>query len=359
MNKIDLAFGETFCVLPWIEDYKNLLGQQKFCCWSDKIIDNKDQASSLRQKIWNKEKIPHCESCYRLEANTTISPRQKETAHWFKHQDIREYFNSEHCPEFRPLFLDLRTNNKCNLACISCGPASSSLWGKELGIKIESQNELVNLKEIHRYKKIYMAGGEPLIIEDYLKVLNFVAENNLDIEIVINTNLTNLSKTIVDAISKIKKISLTVSVDSYDKVNEYHRYPIKWSKFLDNLMLVHDLKINIDFNTVVDAVSVFGLGDLTQISHIPNSWNLFVLTYPNWLQLRNIPKNHKQLALGNLIKLKDNKFFYKDVVFRTMINQIEQEIMTEGDSTLLAKQIQILDSRRKINHENYMGFRFY
>lgn len=359
MNNKDLTFGGTFCVLPWIEEHTNLSGNKQFCCWSDKIVNNKDHANSLRQKIWNKEKIAHCESCYRLEDSKTISPRQKETARWLKDSDIKAHFDTETCPEFRPTFLDLRTNNKCNLACISCNPTNSSLWAKELGIKIENYKSSVDYKTLNQYKKIYMAGGEPLIIPEYLRIINFVADNDLDIEIVINTNLTNLSQNVIDAIKKIKKISFTVSIDAFGKINEYHRYPLKWSKFINNLNKLYDLKVNIDFNTVVDAVTIFGLGGLTRISHIPNSWTLSILTNPDWLKLCNIPSKHKGLALENLYQLQNNSFYNKDITFKTKVNLIKHEISEEGDTNLLANQIQIIDSRRKINHEDYLGFRLY
>ena len=73
MNKKDLTFGGTFCVLPWIEEYANLAGQRQFCCWSEEIITDDNHATLLREKIWNKERISHCKSCYQLEDNKSVS----------------------------------------------------------------------------------------------------------------------------------------------------------------------------------------------------------------------------------------------------------------------------------------------
>ena len=359
MNRHDLSFGGTFCVLPWIQEYTNIKGARQFCCYSDREIASVDQADILRQKIWNKEKIPHCDVCYQLENKKTISPRQKETVRWFKQTDVRSYFSQTDCPEFRPLYIDLRADNKCNLACISCGPDYSSLWAKELNLSSVVKHNSINYESLHQYKKIYMAGGEPLIISDYIKVLNFIAENNLDTEVVINTNLTNLSKSVITAIKKIKKLSVTVSVDAYGKINEYHRYPLKWSKFLNNLETIYNCSIPIDFNTVVDAVSIFGIGGLNNISHIPNTWNLSIITRPNWLALKNIPEHLKPLAISNLEALKTNRFFNTDIEYKTKINQIEKDIMSKGDSQSLIDQIKLLDSRRKIYHADYMNFCFY
>lgn len=357
MIKKKLEFGKTFCVLPWIENYTDLSGNILFCCWSKTPIRDFAQADQLRNQIWNDQKIPHCKICYDLEQHKTISPRQIETLRWFKsNKELSDYFNKNDCPPANPLFLDLRTDNKCNLACVSCNPTQSSLWAKELSIPIIQSKKKLDLNEAIKYKKIYMAGGEPLIIEDYLILLKHIADNNLNIEIVINTNLTSLSNDVIQLMKAIKNISLIVSVDAYGKVNEYHRFPLKWSKFVSNLEIVKNLDIPIHFNTVVDAVSVFGMANLQNISHFPESWNLTLLIDPSWLKLCNIPDKHKKLAHDNIIELKRNRFFLTNLSFSTRIKQMENELFQSGNSNELIEKIKELDARRNINHSDYLGF---
>lgn len=355
MTKIDLSFGGTFCVLPWIEKFKTLQGNEQFCCWS-KIKINDSDTNLLRQKIWNNQKIEHCQSCYTIEQKNIISPRQKETIFWLKDNELKKHFNTDNCPPFKPLFLDLRTSNKCNLACISCNPIESSLWAKELGIKIVPNVKPFDFQSVLSYKKIYLAGGEPLIINEYLDLINFIAENNPEIELVINTNLTRLPSGILKSIKKLKKISFIVSVDSYEKVNEYHRFPLQWSKFMNNLNQLMNYGVFIQFNTVIDAISIFGLGKLNNISHFPNQWNLTILTEPNWLLLKNIPVQYKNLAIDNLHMFKSNRFYGTDIIFKNKIDQLYAEINKEGNSMLLLNEIKLLDLRRKINHKDYLGF---
>lgn len=348
-----LKKGDTFCVLPWIEYHSSTDGNQYFCCYSTVPLINETSANLIRQKTLNNEKVDHCTHCYKLEENNVISPRQRESALWLKDISVSNKFKNE--PYYEPLFLDIRTDNKCNLACIGCGPYSSTLWQKELGVPIKRSSQLPNFDKIKKSKKIYMAGGEPLIIDSYLDIIDFVAAENPDIELVINTNLTTLPESTVKSLQKIKKVSITVSIDSYGKVNEYHRYPLKWDKFIRNLDILKQTGIYVEFNTVVDAVSIFGFKELHKLEHYTKRWDLQILARPVALKLENLPNNLKDLALENASSLKKLQFYSTDLKYKTTVNLIISNLTKSGDTEQLSAYIQELDTRRKINHVDYIG----
>lgn len=353
-----LKFGDTFCVLPWIEQHIDIKGQKRFCCHSNQTLDSEETANNLRHQIWQGIKIPDCSYCYSLELKKVISPRQKESARWLQDKDIKLHFEASQCPEPKVKFYDLRFDNKCNLACISCNADDSSFWAKELTIPIVNKVRKIDFN-LEGIKKIYFAGGEPLIIKKYIDILETIAKDYPEIEVVINTNLSSLSDRFLNAISQIDNISFMVSIDAYKKVNEYHRYPISWDKFYNNLNLLLTKDAVIHFNTVVDAVSVFGLADLKKLQDIPITWNLTVLQKPNWLVLKNIPENYKSLALDAVQKFStDNKFYSNSLDFKSKINQIQKEIKEIGDKKLFIDKITELDMRRNINHSDYLGFDF-
>jgi sulfatase maturation enzyme AslB (radical SAM superfamily) len=79
---------------------------------------------------------------------------------------------------------------------------------------------------------VYLAGGEPLIIEQFIDLIERIAESDTQPELVINTNLTTISDRVNVSLQKIKNLTMVVSVDAYESVNEYHRWPLKWEKFL-------------------------------------------------------------------------------------------------------------------------------
>jgi len=350
-----LKKGESFCALPWVEDFWYIDGKKYFCCMSDVPLIDKQSSDALREKIWAGEKVENCTKCYELENKNVISPRQKETFSVFKDLEIRNHFLTDHSPEYHPFFIDLRVDNKCNLACISCHPDTSSLWAKELNIPIQEVKHNIDYNTILQSKKLYMAGGEPLIIDEYLKIINLIADKNPDIELVINTNLTSIDDATIGSIKKIKKASLIISVDSFGAVNEYHRYPLKWDKFTRNLDAIADSKIPVSFNTVIDAVSIFGFDNLHLLEHYPHHWNLCILTTPHALMLKNIPVHLKELARKKLKNLENTKFYKSDIKFRSTVDSCVLEINKDGDSKELSQYIQSIDNRRKINHENYLG----
>jgi len=348
-----LKKGNTFCVLPWIEYHTRTDGDQYFCCYAKAPVGTEESATITRQKILNNEKVPHCEHCYKLEDNNTISPRQRESALWLKDISIVNKFLNN--PEYDPIFFDIRSDNKCNLACIGCGPNDSTLWQKELSIPIKQYSALINFDKIKKAKKIYLAGGEPLIIDNYLNIIDYIAEHNPDIELVINTNLTTLPESTVKSLQKIKQVSITVSLDGYGKVNEYHRYPLKWDKFIRNLDRLHETGLRAEFNTVIDAVSIFGLKRLLELEHYVARWDLAILTRPLALRLENLPMSVRNIALENAKSLKNLNFYNTDQKYKSTVNMIITELEKNGNPAQLSDYIAQLDLRRKINHSHYIG----
>lgn len=346
-----LKFGNTFCVLPWISDFQFMTGKKTLCCWSDiEVTDIKD----IRHKIWSNIPVPNCQTCYIREKNNIISDRQRESAVWLQNKDIYEHFNTDIEPDEKIVFLDLRVSNKCNLACVMCNQNCSSLWAKELKIPIK-ENKVNVPNNVLDLKKIYLSGGEPLIIEEFLDFIDKLAIENNDIELVINTNLSRLPDSTLASLKKIKKTCLVVSIDAYGSVNEYHRYPLKWSKFFNNLNRAKNSGIRIDFNTVLDGISVFGLEKMILLQDYCSKWRIEVLSDPKWLMLNNLPKIYKTQAKKNLEALKQVRAYFSDVNFKNKINYACELLDREGDEDLFLQNIKILDTRRKINHSDYLG----
>ena len=348
----------SFCVLPFIEEYQYLNGSKYFCCHSNTKIDSVDslQSDKLRQKIWNGEKIPHCSQCYQQEINKTISPRLLESSRWLKDTQVKNFVDSW-TPGTPPeiFYYDIRFDNKCNLACISCGPSDSSLWAKELNLPVQSHSLTLDIEQCLTAKKIYLAGGEPLIIDQFIELITRISKLNQQPELVINTNLTSVSDDLKLSLSKISKLTMVVSIDAFEKINEYHRWPLKWEKLIGNIKwLQENIKCNIQFNSVVDAVSVINLADLINIEHLADHWNLYIITSPKELLINNLPEIHKATVLTHFETIKKSKFYTTDMTFKTRVDNIISVIPAAGDPVQLSKYISQLDHRRGINHEDYL-----
>ncbi len=347
----------TFCVLPFIESFQDTAGKHKLCCYSSVEIDHikSNATNQLREKIIAGEKIPHCTKCYQLEANQTISPRLKESVQWLKDSEVKNYVdNWDKNTPIRVFFYDLRYDSKCNLACVSCNAESSSLWAKELGISKSTTTIDVNA-DCTGAKKIYLAGGEPLIITEFINLIEKIADSEHQPELVINTNLSRINNNLQILLKQIKNLTLTVSVDAFESVNEYHRWPLKWSKFLQNLKWARSIKCTIQFNSVVDAVTILNIDKLCSIEHLADQWNLSVLTYPAALKIQNLPEHLKTQAYENFSKIKLSKFYKTDPVFKSRVEYILNLIKQSGDTELLSLYIDQIDKRRSIDHTTFLG----
>jgi hypothetical protein len=349
----------AFCALPFVSEFQGLDGKQYLCCHSNIPIDSiaSESTNELRKKIWAGEKIPNCSKCYDLENKKALSERLRITVQLMKDPDIKNYI-SNWTPKTPPkiYFYDIRLDNKCNLACISCEPVASSLWAKELGIESPKYQTKFNFDDCVNAKKIYLAGGEPLIIDQYIDLIARISKNEQQPELIINTNLTRVNDDLKNVLSKIKNLTLTVSVDAFGLVNEYHRWPMKWSKFIDNLTWVrNNLKCTVQFNTVVDAVSILNLHQLTEIEHLSDYWNLSILIGPQALLVNNLPEHLKPLVLSNFEKIKQSRFYSHDLMFKSTVDTILTQISTPGNTFMLSEYINNIDQRRALNHENYLG----
>jgi uncharacterized Fe-S cluster-containing radical SAM superfamily protein len=274
---------------------------------------------------------------------------------WLKDPDIKEHFSSESVPDYKPMYSDLRLDNKCNLGCIGCSPSHSSFIAKEIGIIQINEKPTLDIENLMSMKKIYIAGGEPFLIDSYISLIDLIADRNPTIELVVNTNLTYLPENSVASLKKIKKVSLEVSIDSYGKVNEYHRYPLKWSKFIRNLDTLKESGIHFTFNTVVDAVSVFGFEKFKELENYPHQWHLSLLNSPQSLLLKNLPSWLKPVALTHLLELKKVKFYKQDPTFKSKVDFLIEDVNNTGDPSLLSTYIDELDKRRTICHTDFLG----
>ena len=345
----------AFCVLPFIEKFQNINGGKYLCCHS-KVSVVESEMDHLRSHILDQQSIPHCSKCYDLEQQKIISMRQQESSRWLRDPEVKNYINAwQPGAPTQTYFYDIRFDNKCNLACISCNPYASSLWAQEIGVTVPKHSLNFDVNEALTAKKVYLAGGEPLIIDQFIDFIVRVSQQDQQPELVINTNLTRINDQLKHTLEQIKNLTLVVSIDAHGSVNEYHRWPMSWTKLVNNLEWARSINCNIQFNTVADAVSILNLQEIQKLEHLANQWNIEILTSPTALLINNLPEKLKTAVLENFAEIKKSKFYKQDPVFKSRVAAIELAICKPGDDQSLAVFIAGLDQRRKINHETYLG----
>jgi organic radical activating enzyme len=144
-------------------------------------------------------------------------------------------------------YLDLTFGTTCNSKCMTCSSDLSDFWTEEStkiwNIQPEQQKiikrilidgvmaeKLVN--DFPNVTNISFLGGEPTISEEHIKFLQLLIEKkrSKNIRISYVTNLTGITNELIELWENFKGVHISVSIDGYKKVNEYIRYPFKWSK---------------------------------------------------------------------------------------------------------------------------------
>ena len=279
--------NKSFCIFPFIE----ILVQNNYttvCCRSNKPITTLDKItdwqldpeySKIRQKMLTGELIPeHCSMCYRYEDNNMFSARQQETVEWANRLDLRSLDDLSKIKN--PSYYEVRPSNICNLQCRSCVPDQSNLIKKEfikIGLydanqKIEYTNfDFVKFDDL---KKLYVAGGEPTAMPDLYDFLQkCINENNVNFEFLINTNATKFNKKLKELISHFTNLQFIISIDGFQKVNHYVRWPSNWETIIKNAHYLIDHRHKVAFNITVSIYTISRLDQLLKFldEEFPNT----------------------------------------------------------------------------------------
>jgi sulfatase maturation enzyme AslB (radical SAM superfamily) len=238
-----------------------------------------------RDRMLQGKSVAGCETCHIEEKGGKKSQRilNNERLGW----EINE-------PRLQSL--DLRLGNTCNLQCVMCRPQESSKWNalaKSLAAKASNaelrESMTSNLAASHgvndwlkgedwledfaetlpTLKEIILGGGEPLLSEKHLSLLEAcVSSGHAEhISLRYHTNGTVVDESMFALWKHFALVEMYVSVDGVGERNHYIRYPSKWQNIERNLHLL-DENSNESFKfrilKSVQALNMLYLGEFTQ-----------------------------------------------------------------------------------------------
>ena len=355
-----------FCPLPWIHLATRPNGDVRVCCTANAsgagVVDSKESGlvtqdghiMNLRdysiEEIWNSsqmkatrlqmmnDEIPaSCTKCFEEESKGITSKRQWETVVWKERLDINAIVATTEQDGSLPVsipYFDLRLGNLCQLKCIMCSPHDSSSWIKEWKLQypkyktlelIKDQiwddrnrdytwyqnNKFLNeMKQQATFiKELYFAGGEPLLIPEHYKILEFMVETDNAKNCVLryNSNGLELPERLFELWSHFKQVKFNFSIDALEERNDYIRYPSKWANVVSNLERLDDTPDNIVVNIAcaVQLMNVLTIPDLVNWKTSMNFKKINLPPYgagligthlvylPSYLNVRVLPKHLK------------------------------------------------------------------
>jgi MoaA/NifB/PqqE/SkfB family radical SAM enzyme len=305
------VLDKNFCVLPWTGFELEPNGNVKNCIISTEVIGNIKQQSieeiiqanrKIRQDMLDGKYPSNCAGCYKQEKH-----RKKD----FSSISSRLYYAKEITPKvpselfekaenFKLKHVDLRWTNKCNQACVYCGPEYSSKWEQELGKKMQfdkTANERLKdyiYEHVQDLENVYLAGGEPMLMKQNKDFLEHLYKHNPNATLRVNSNLSKTNTGIFDLICKFQNVHWTVSVESIEEEYNYIRHHGNWHDFLENLQTLKNTNHKITFNMlyfILNHRSIFDCVNFFQKQGFHN--NSFVigpLHTPLHLNVLNLPK---------------------------------------------------------------------
>jgi MoaA/NifB/PqqE/SkfB family radical SAM enzyme len=366
--------SKTFCPLPWIHLATRPNGDVRVCCTAnasgagqsdDKqagLVKQNGVEMNLRnhtiEEVWNSnfmkdtrldmlnDRIPQsCKKCFVEEANGIVSKRQWETDVWSQRIDLDSVVQKTTIDGTLPVdipYFDLRLGNMCQLKCIMCSPHDSSSWIKDwkqqypkytvFDLKqdqgwnkeydytwYQKGSFLTTMKsQAANIKELYFAGGEPLLIPEHYKILEFMIENNSAKDCVLryNSNGVDLPPKLFELWKHFKSVKFNFSIDAVGDKNDYIRYPSKWDNIVQNLHRLDETANNVTVNiaAAVQLLNVCYLPELAEwkinkkfkkINLAPHGGGVIgthLVYFPSYLNVRVLPQEIKILAKQRIEK---------------------------------------------------------
>ena len=381
-----INISKTWCPLPWIHLATRPNGDVRVCCTanasgSNSAADTKEiglvknnnktlnLSTSTIEEIWNSdfmkdvrlqmlrgEKPPSCNKCFNEESNGISSKRNWETEVWKQRLDLDNIVSLTSDDGILPVsipYFDLRLGNACQLKCIMCSPHDSSSWVKDWkqqrsqytdpllkndqGWDIDydyswfKKNSFIESMKSQGsvIRELYFAGGEPLMIDEHYKILEFMVDMGFSKDCILRYNSNGLvfRSKLFNLWEKFKEVKFNFSIDSIGIRNNYIRYPSKWDNVVSNLKIFDDSSENVTINIAcaVQALNVTSITDLAKwkldqdfkkINKAPYGAGvigLHLVYLPSYLNVRVLPNEIKELAAKKIDDfcdyMKDDKEF--------------------------------------------------
>lgn len=397
-------------------------GNMVYCRWIDKFADSNSKVNirdvdpavffqqhmaDLRRDMLQGNSIDACGECYQMEQHNKISGRQRQllktgvrleqfektmqSSPW-REQWLQDY-HRQGVTDQLPQDWQIDLGNYCNSACVFCAPGDSSRlaaeW-KRIGFidQLPEANwtddpELVDkfvnvLKQCPNIQYLHFIGGETVIIPAFKKILQSLVDAGLNQSATVGftTNLMAWDQQVVDLLAQFAGVNLGMSVECFDPVNDYVRWPSDLNTVLETrdrwIAVARQHNWLMQFRTTPTALSVPKL--LTVYDY---AWenNMSVescnfLQNPEWLRPAVLPAEYRQQIIGQMKRWIDQRSLTDEVVvnvrspentrsylvqdLQSYINYFEQETDQSDQLPAMIANLKKIEASRKNSILDYL-----
>lgn len=327
-----LIDSNSFCMLPWMHLHAFPDGRAYPCCFAfDKLhvgnvnkqsmeeVFNGDKMKNMRLNMLNNKKSRECIKCYDQEDSGFFSLRLSSNKHFGHNIGMVDNTKPDGTADFMIKYWDIRFSNLCNMACRSCGTWFSSNWyedhkkltgGPPNHAKImkagRSSNDIWEqlLKQFDHVEQFYFAGGEPIIMEEHLRILKELDKRKMyHVRLIYNSNFSKSKfkgTDIFELWNKFDSVSVGASLDAEGARAELMRKGTVWQDIVANRKRMKEVCPQVDFY----ISATVGLSNALHVTDFHKSWveqglikpqdfNFNLLQYPLWQRMDLLPDEYK------------------------------------------------------------------
>jgi sulfatase maturation enzyme AslB (radical SAM superfamily) len=234
-------------------------------------------------------------------------------------------------------------------------------------------------KDLHTFR---ITGGEPLLMDDTFKVLEYIQENwkdNPNLCLAINTNLSvprplidrliNIARDLTEN-NKVRELIIFTSLEATEEAAEYIRFGLDYEQIWKNIndILEQLPKIVINIMSTFNALSVFSYGKLIdrvfeykkKFHNESRYWgealllDTSYLRYPSFLAVNILDREHKELILDAAKKALyygkfENTYGFSDTQIQKIKRTYDYAINNNSDTYMkmqFVKYVTEYDRRR-------------
>lgn len=368
-DKLD-SVGCGFCLAKWTQVTIHLLNGTTHSCHhpiphkipleevlrNPKALHNTKFKKQKRREMLSGEKPEECNYCWNVEnSSNSFSDRVFKSAEPWSIDQYNIIKDLDWREDYNPRYVEISFGNTCNLKCAYCSPPYSSKWVEEIkkfgpytknhdfnsldfvDNRIDTRYKLTDdnpyrdafwkwwpelYRDLHTFR---ITGGEPLLMDDTFKVLEYIQENweqNPNLSLAINTNLS-VPRPLIDKLitiakdltenNKVRELIIFTSVEASKEQAEYIRFGLDYDQLWVN---IHDIleqlpKVVVNIMATFNALSIFSYGELIdkvfeykkKFHNEQRYWgealllDTSYLRYPAFLSISVIEDEHKELIL--------------------------------------------------------------
>jgi len=417
---------KTFCIVPYTMLYSMNNSDYRACCYSEFGIPSEDDPTKAinfnetpLEEVWNNKyyrdlrldlangvQNKTCATCWKMEANNEYSFRNKfnlNTTDEVVDKLVVETVENNGIITTTPATIQIKLGNLCNLKCIMCNQASSSLiqdevifwkkkeavvpkwlqWIEDWEIDWTGIDQTVNLDAIWdnlkvgliNTEQIQLVGGEPLVNPITPVLLERLVECDAakNIRIYFISNLTSLSTRMINTLSEFRHSVISVS---WDHVNpdkfRFIRFPARYKHFRKNVdkLLASKVepKISVTFNifNIYDVAEIFDeFEKVSQTREYEYTINLQYVEDPTYFSIRYLESDQKECIINlvddYLTRTADYKVWRENPSTYSQLKSVEQIVsIPQADFDEVVKErtrvLRMYDEIRKTDYKQLFPF---